>query len=85
MTSPKCARNYFNLSPEEFEALHVIVSLDGPVADYTGSVPFHTVDLEWSLETPPPDSDDSTWEDIYQHLLLNIRELMEALRGKEAP
>lgn len=74
-----------NLSPEEFEALHVIVSLDGPVADYTGSVPFHTVDLEWSLETPPPDSDDSTWEDIYQHLLLNIRELMEALRGKEAP
>lgn len=74
-----------SLSPEGLADLHVIVSLQGPVTDYTGEVPFHTVDLEWNLAAPSPASDDRDWQEIYQHLLLNIRQLMEALRGKEAP
>jgi len=74
-----------SLSPEELADLHVVVSLKGPVADYTGDIPFHTVDLEWELTPPGPGSDDADWEEVYQHLLLNIRQLMEALRGKEAP
>ena len=74
-----------SLSPEGLADLQVIVSLKGAVTDYTGDIPFHTVDLEWELPAPGPVSDDGDWQEIYQHLLLNSRQLMEALRGKEAP
>ena len=71
-----------DLSVEELAGLHVIVSLEGPVPDYIEDLPFHTVDLEWPLPNPTRGEE---WEGLYQHLLLNIRQLMEALRGKEAP
>ena len=76
-----------NLLPDELENLHVIVSLNGPAVDHIPDIPFHTVDLEWDLPAPPPNGqgDDKDWAEIYEHLLLNIRRLMETLRGKEAP
>ncbi len=76
-----------DLSPKELEDFHVIVSLGDPVTRYIGNVPFHTVDLQWELTAPSSDSkgEDKDWEEIYQQLLQNIHQLMEALRGKEAP
>ncbi len=76
-----------NLLPDELENLHVVVSVKGPVSDYIPQIPFHTVDLEWDLPAPPPEGpgDDKSWAAIYEQLLLNIRHLMETLRGKEAP
>ena len=51
------------------------------------NIPFHTVDLEWQLSAPPAEGEgeDRDWKEIYQQLLLNIRQLMETLRGEEAP
>ena len=76
-----------DLLPDEIENLHVIVSVGGPVSRFIPDIPFHTVDLEWVLPSPPPESDgeDEHWQAIYERLLLNIRQLMEALRGREAP
>ncbi len=76
-----------DLSPQDLEDFHVIVSLRGPVSDYIEEVPFHAVDLEWKLPDAPADGSGANkgWEEIYQGLLLNTRELMEKLRGKEAP
>ncbi len=76
-----------DLLPTELEDLHVIVSLKGPASTYIPEIPFHTVDLEWDLPSPPPEDQDHEqgWGEIYEHLLLNIRQLMETLRGKEAP
>lgn len=76
-----------DLPAEGLADLHVIVSLEGPVTDYIEEVPFHTVDLEWQLPAPPVEGEgqDEDWEEIYRLLLLHIRELMETLRGKEAP
>ncbi|MEN8177694.1 MAG: phosphate signaling complex protein PhoU [Pseudomonadota bacterium] len=75
------------LSPVELEDFHVIASLGGLVASYIGNVPFHTIDLQWELPVPPLEGkgEDSVWEEIFQQLFLNIDQLMEALRGKEAP
>ena len=76
-----------DLLPDEIEDVHVIVSVAGPATRYIPDIPFHTVDLEWELPSPPPETqgEDERWQGIYERLLLNIRQLMEALRGKEAP
>jgi phosphate transport system protein len=74
-----------DLSPNDLEELHVIVSLRGPVSDYIEEIPFHTVDIEWDLPDPSVGGvEKKDWEEIYQHLLVNTRQLMETLRGKEA-
>ncbi len=87
MTSPTCAHRPLDLSPKELEDFHVIVSLGDPVASYIGNVPFHTIDLQWEFPAPlPEDPDDGKdWEQIYRQMLQNIHQLMEALRGEEAP
>jgi phosphate transport system protein len=76
-----------DLSPQELKDFHVIASLGEPVTRYIGNLPFHTVDLQWEFPVPPAEgqSDDQDWEQIYRHLLHNIHQLMEALRGEEAP
>ena len=76
-----------NLAPQDLEEFHVIVSLRGPASEYIDAVPFHTVDLEWELPGPPAagEGKDEDWEEIYQGLLLETRQLMETLRGREAP
>ena len=76
-----------DLLPEELEEVHVVVSLEGPITDYIDEIPFHTIDLEWNLPELPPEGagDERHWQEIQQALELNIRGLMEALRGKEAP
>ncbi len=76
-----------DLLPEELEEVHVLVSLEGPAGGYVEELPFHTIDLEWHLPELPAEgaTDERHWQEIYQTLEVNIRGLMEALRGKEAP
>jgi phosphate transport system protein len=78
-----------DLTPLELTRQHVIVSLQGPVASYFDQVPFHTTPLEWDI-APAPAQDDSAaveaWlEEIYRDMAVQIRDLMELLRGEGAP
>ena len=75
-----------DLTPEEIPDYHVIVSLQGPVADYIDAIPFHTTALEWDLGTPPSEADTAQvmqrYEEIYRELAVQIRDLMTTLRGE---
>lgn len=78
-----------DLTPLELTRQHVIVSLQGPVSAYFDSVPFHTTPLEWDLAPAPESGDkaafDAWLEDIYRDMAVQIRDLMELLRGEGAP
>ena len=77
-----------DMTPLELTTQHVIVSLQGPVNSYFGQVPFHTTPLEWDVG-PAPDSADEAGikrlEEIYRDTAIQIRDLMETLRGEGAP
>ena len=74
--------------PDDWEANHIIVSLDGPIEKYVERIPFHTVTLQWDLPerpTMPADWPDvaSAFESIYQELVARIGALVETLYGSE--
>lgn len=74
-------------TPEELTEYHVIVSLKGPVKSYVGRVPFHTTALEWDVGEVPEENGEATkkrLEEIYREIALQVRDLMETLRGEEA-
>jgi phosphate transport system protein len=78
-----------DITPLELTTQHVIVSLQGPVSNYFGQIPFHTTPLEWDVG-PAPDSNDPSeanrqLEEIYREIALQVRDLMETLRGEDAP
>ena len=77
-----------DLTPLELSSKHVIVSLQGPAKSYFEQIPFHTTPLEWDIG-PAPESDDEAGikrlEEIYRDTALQVRDLMEALRGEGAP
>ena len=72
----------------ELSGLHVIVSLQGPAKSYFEQIPFHTTPLEWDIG-PAPVTDDEAGtrrlEEIYRDTAVQVRDLMEALRGEGAP
>lgn len=72
--------------PEEWRRFHVVVSLNGPISRFLDWVPFQTVALEWTL-TPPPEGStpDARLEHDYRQLAARVSELMELLRGEDAP
>lgn len=76
------------LVPQELAANHVIVSLEGSVRSYIDEVPFHTVALEWDAGPAPKGLDETQtrqrFEEMYREISLQIRDLMEVLRGEEA-
>jgi phosphate transport system protein len=78
-----------DMTPLELTHLHVIVSLQGPVSAYFDKIPFHTTPLEWDISTAPAQSDsaafDAWLEEIYRDMAVQIRDLMELLRGEGAP
>lgn len=78
-----------DLTPLELTRMHVIVSLQGPVTAYMDSIPFHTTPLEWDISPAPGGGDAaeaSRWlEDAYRNTAVQIRDLMETLRGEGAP
>lgn len=67
---------------------HVIVSLEGPVKSYFDLVPFHTVPLEWDVGPSPSSADaaanNKRLEDLYRDIAVQVRDLMELLRGEQA-
>jgi protein-tyrosine-phosphatase len=74
--------------PEDRDTIndfHVIVDLDGGLAEHLGRVPFHTVLVRWDLaDTGEGVPDDERLEAIYKHLAHEVRGLMETLRGESA-
>ena len=76
------------MTPLELSAQHVIVSLQGPAKSYFDQIPFHTTPLDWDIG-PAPESDDEAGirrlEEIYRDTAMQVRDLMEALRGEGAP
>jgi phosphate transport system protein len=77
------------LSPHQLFEQHVIVSLQGPVRNYVPKLPFHTTALEWDVGSAPAGGDDAEiterLEAIYREIALQVRDLMETLRGEDAP
>lgn len=77
-----------DLTHQELVEKHVIVSLQGPVKRYFSKIPFHTTTLEWDVG-PVPDNDGTDMkrrlEEIYREIALQVRDLMQTLRGKDAP
>ena len=68
---------------------HVIISLEGPVSDYFENIPFHTTPFAWEVG-PISDSGDAEevsrqFEEAYREIALRVRDLMETLRGEDAP
>ena len=78
-----------NFSEHELAEFHLVVSLQGPVSDYFPLLPFHTSGIEWDLGAGDlaaggsPDSD--ALKTVYRELGSRISELMQLLRGKDAP
>lgn len=60
---------------------HVIVTLNVPAADLP-VIPFHTIHLDWRFDVPPGDAPKA---DLVRELQTRLSDLMEALRGKDAP
>jgi hypothetical protein len=78
-----------DMTPLELTSQHVIVSLQGPVASYFDKLPFHTTPLEWDIAPAPAQADSTAFEawleEIYRDMAVQIRDLMELLRGEGAP
>jgi phosphate transport system protein len=77
-----------DLTPLELANNHFIISLQGPVKAYFDQVPFHTTPLEWDVG-PAPERGDAAGskrlEELYRDTAVQVRDLMEALRGAGAP
>jgi phosphate transport system protein len=78
-----------NLSEHDLAELHLVVCLQGSVKDYLPQLPFHTAGLDWDVGAgdlaagQSPDGD--TLLRMYRELNARISDLMETLRGKDAP
>jgi phosphate transport system protein len=73
---------------DEVDDFHVVVSLEGDGRPHLQEVPFHTVLLQWEVGPPPEGLDQERalglLEEAYKRISVNVRELMETLRGEEA-
>ena len=63
---------------------HVIVGLNQKVMKSIGKIPFRTSALNWTKLEVPAGDNIQAWEALYKNLALQIRELMQLLRGDEA-
>ena len=70
-------------SREALSEFHVIVGLNQKVMKILGKIPFRTSALNWMDLEIPGDDDTDAWEALYKTLALQIRELMELMRGDE--
>ena len=68
---------------DELSSYHVIVSLQGPVKSYIEAVPFHTVALEWEIDSGTGASDTPDFESLYRQLALRVQDLMTTMHGDE--
>ncbi len=68
-----------DLVHQELVEKHVIVSLQGPVKNYFPDIPFHTTAVEWDVGSI------QDVEAAYRNISIQVRDLMQTLRGDEAP
>lgn len=73
----------FDKVPLELEGYHVVVSLQGPIGNYLAEVPFRTVALEWDV-VPLNGAGPIDYQAAYRAISVQVRDLMELLRGAEA-
>ncbi len=83
-TSRISPRGVDELTHQQIHDQTVIVALQGSVADYISDLPFHTAALEWDIPEPAEQADNGALEETYREILLQVRDLMEALRGEGA-
>jgi protein-tyrosine-phosphatase len=79
--------NPIDMTPLQLTTQHVIVSLQGPVKSYFQQIPFHPTPLEWDVGPAPESGDEASiqqLEEIYRNTAVQIRDLMEILRGEGA-
>ena len=75
-----------DLDERQLADYHVIVGLQGAVASYVESVPYHTIVQEWSVGEPPGDEQvGPDYESVYRDVAYRVRELVTTLRGEDAP
>jgi phosphate transport system protein len=78
-----------DLTHQELVDKHVIVSLQGPVKGYIPQIPFHTTAVEWEVGSVPDGEDNSETtqrlEAVYREIAVQVRDLIETLRGENAP
>ena len=71
-------------SREALADYHVIVGLNQKVMKAVDKIPFRTSALNWMKLEVPEGENQEAWEALYKTMALQIRELMELLRGEEA-
>ena len=84
-----------NLEPEQLDAsreslndYYAVVSLQEGAREHISEIPFHTLLLEWKMDEIPEGLDQertqALLEEAYKKVSIEIRELMETLRGEKA-
>ncbi len=82
--SRESLRPLSDLTTHELAEQHVIVSFQGPVKSFFPEIPFHTSALEWDVGAAPEGDDPQRLEEMYRETALQVRDLMELLRGEGA-
>ncbi|MGI9316980.1 MAG: PhoU domain-containing protein [bacterium] len=72
-----------DLPPRDIANQDVIISLQGDIDRYLSEIPFHASVLHWNLEENSGDGDADQIEELYRALALQIKDLMDLLRGEE--
>ena len=73
-----------DLTERTISEQYVIVSLDGDVSSYLPSIPFHSTAMEWDLEPVSDTESEQGFENLYRAISLQVKDLMETLRGEGA-
>lgn len=73
-----------DLTDRTISEQYVIVSLEGKISTYLPHMPFHATGLEWDLGPIPASGDEQGMENLYRAISLQVKDLMEILRGEGA-
>ncbi len=62
------------------DGTELVISLDGPLADYFDDLPFHTAGLEWSVASP----DEAGLDAAYREIAAKLHDLMDIIGEERA-
>lgn len=74
------------LDTDQLGEFFVVVSLQGPVRSYVPEIPFHTSALEWDVGATrrPGEDAERRFEELYRQISMEVRDLMDTMRGEAA-
>ncbi len=88
LTVPATGPRTLEADSEALARYFVIVSLMGPVDTYVKELPFHTSALEWDVGSAPlgltSEEADRRFQELYREIVMQLRDLIEALTGEES-